>query len=139
MKSTLMKAFILIFFNMTLRQAALAGPFVSGGMPGALVCEDAHHTINIKMVYLGDLVEFSGRRAGAEGSVPLDYTCEVRNEPVPRAYATQLAFECHSQASEDLIQVFRNLETHRTWGLLMGRTSQGVPAPTTLNCEKANL
>jgi len=134
-----MKTTILTVFMMALTQIAQAGPFVSGGMPGALKCTDANKLYNVKIVYLGDDVELSGTQAGYGGQVPLKYSCDAVHEAVTTAIATELSFDCQSQKNEDSIQVYRNQQTQKTWAIAMTYTQNGIVKPTVLKCEKTSL
>lgn len=129
-----MKAFLFmaaLFFIQTTN----AGPVVSAGMPGALKCSDRQKVYNFKIIYLEQSVGLSGTRAMPIGSLPLDFICEARYQPVLTEVSTMLLFVCKSKTNSEKLQIFRNTESGEAWGLHIGETKNGIPRVKPLRCE----
>lgn len=127
---------LLTFIAFLISQSAFAGPFVSGGMPGAVGCQDSQGRYQMKFIYLGPTVGLTGTRNGSE---PLDYQCQGVYESLPSQMDTQLYFACQSETSSDSIKIFRQTGTNRLSGLLVTKTRNGVPNPIGLECKFVQL
>lgn len=114
-------------------QIAAAGPSVSGGLPSALDCHDVDGRYEMKFIFNSYTVGVNI----TENGEPIYFGCEHNDEMIPQMVNTELQFKCDAVNGGDTIEIFKNLDSGTSSGLLVGHTPNGVPRPTPLECVKS--
>jgi hypothetical protein len=128
-----MKSFIAtLAFLIATPFAHAMGPFVSGGMPDQVNCQNSHFAL--KVTVLGG----SGGGALVDSRTPeiqAALNCKTVNQAEPTLISTTLLYVCSSSSSEGVVKIFKNTESNTRWAMIFEQLSNGRKFPTTAACR----